>query len=108
MGQRFTQFLAIASIGTAVGLYACTVYNQKVWGDAYAKLDRLRDDEQGFVTNNESIKQQLVEQSEASGTDLVTPKPDHNVFVPAPPAVKLRPQTQPSLQPIDNQAPIGY
>ncbi|OKH16851.1 hypothetical protein NIES208_11675 [[Limnothrix rosea] IAM M-220] len=108
MGQRFTQFLAIATIGTAIGLYASTVYNQKAWGDAYAKLDRLRDDEQGFVTNNESIKQQLVEQSEEPDVPLETPKPDHNVFVPAPPSVKLHPQTKPSLQPINNQAPIGY
>ena len=108
MGQRFTQFLAIASIGTAVGLYACTVYNQKAWGDAYSQLDRLRDDERGYVTNNESLKQQLLEQSEAPGANLEMPKPEHNVFVPEPPAVTLRPQAEPSLQPINNQAPIGY
>lgn len=108
MSQRFTQFLAIASISTAVGLYACTVYNQKVWGDAYAKLDRLQDDERGFVTNNESLKQQFIEQSETPETELVTPKPEHNVFVPAPQSVKLRPQAKPTLQPIDNQTPIGY
>ena len=108
MGQRFTQFLAIATIGTAVGLYACTVYNQKAWGDAYSQLDQLRDDERGYVTNNESLKQQLREQSEDPSAALEMPKPEHNVFVPEPTAVKLRPQTKPSLQPIDNQAPIGY
>ena len=108
MGQRLTQFLAIASVTTAVGLYACTVYNQNVWSDSYAKLDRLQDDERSFVTNNESLKQQYIDQAESEGTDLVTPKPEHNVFVPAPKSVKLRPQPEPTLQPIDNQTPIGY
>lgn len=108
MGQRFTQFLAIATVGTAVGLYACTVYNQKAWGDAYSQLDQLRDDEQSYVTNNESLKQQFREQSEEPSAALAMPKPEHNVFVPEPPAVTLRPQAEPSLQPINSQGPIGY
>ncbi|NJN72600.1 MAG: hypothetical protein HC799_07185 [Limnothrix sp. RL_2_0] len=108
MGQRLTQFLAIASVATAVSLYACTVYNQKIWGKEYAQLTRLQEDERGMVTSNEGIKEQLIEQADQPEIGLSSPTPDQNLYVPAPKALPLRPQAASSQAPIDNQAPIGY
>jgi hypothetical protein len=108
MGQRLTQFLAIASVTGAVGLYACTVYNQKIWGKEYAQLTRLQEDERGMVTSNEGIKEQLIEQADQPDMGLSSPTPNQNLYIPTPKALPLRPQTAPTQAPIDNQAPIGY
>ena len=108
MGHRFTQFLAIAGIISAVSLYAYTVYSQKVWSNAYSELSRLQNDEREFVTNTESIKEQLIEQSSQPESTLVAPKPENNLYVPEPKAVKLLPQTAPNTKPIYNTGPIGY
>ncbi|MGB2924041.1 MAG: hypothetical protein WBB82_01960 [Limnothrix sp.] len=108
MGQRFTQFLAIASVTTAVGIYACTVYNQKIWGAEYAQLTRLQENERGMVTSNEGIKEQLIEQADKPEMALETPTPGQNLYIPTPKAAPLRPQAAPNQVPIDNQAPIGY
>lgn len=108
MGQRFTQFLAIASVMTAVGLYASTVHSQKVWGEEFDKLVQLQDHENRFVAVSESIKEQAIEQAAQAPTPLVTPTPQQTLYVPVPKAVKLRPATPPHITPIDNQAPIGY
>ena len=108
MGQRLTQFLAIASVTGAVGLYACTVYNQKIWGKEYAQLTRLQEDERGMVTSNEGIKEQLIEQADQPEMGLSSPTPNQNIYVRTPKAAPLRPQAAPNQAPIENQAPIGY
>lgn len=108
MGQRFTQFLAIASVATAVGLYASTVHSQKVWGEEFEKLVQLQDHENRFVAVSESIKEQAIEQIDQVPVPLVTPTPQQTLYVPIPKAVQLRPETPPRITPIDNQAPIGY
>jgi hypothetical protein len=100
--------LAIASVMTAVGLYASTVHSQKVWGEEFDKLVQLQDHENRFVAVSESIKEQAIEQVEQAQIPLVTPTPQQTLYVPVPKAVKLRPATPPHITPIDNQAPIGY
>lgn len=108
MGQQFTQFLAIAGVTVAVGLYASTVHYQKVWSQEYDQLVQLQDDENRIVATNESIKEQFIEQTKAPETQLVTPSPKQDLYVPAPKAVKLRPEVAPHQQPLESNAPIGY
>lgn len=108
MGQRLTQFLAIASVTMAVGLYASTVHSQKIWGKEYAKLVQLQDDESRFIATSESLKEQVVEQTKTPEVGLVPASPNQNLYIHAPKTVALRPQTPPKLKPIENNAPIGY
>lgn len=108
MGHRFTQFLAIAGVIAAVGLYAYTVYNQKVWSAAYSKLSRLQNDEREFVTNTETLKEQFIQQAAQPESTLVAPKPENNLYLPEPKTVKLLPKAAPKTKPIYNTGPIGY
>ena len=108
MGQRFTQVLAGVGIATAVGLYACTVYNQRVWSYAYSTLGRLQEDERSILTNNASIKGQLIEQANQPAAGWVTLKPEHHLFVPEPKTVKLLPEVKLRLVYLDDQVPVGY
>jgi len=106
--QQGTLFLSCGLAAVVLGAYAVNVYSQQAWGAVYQELQLLRRNERQLISANEILRNQLAQQAEQASTGLVSPKPQHMIFLepaksaPVPVAVA-------DVPPIHNQEePIGY
>lgn len=108
LSKQMTQWLAIASVTTAMGLYAGKAYNQKGWSESFQHLLQLQDREARLVVTSASLGEYFRQQAAQPSTELVDPTPAHNLYIPAPDQVSLPPvPTEATVSPRE-QSPIGY
>ena len=108
IGSHVTQWVAIASVTTAMGLYAAKAYSQKNWSDSFEHLLQLQEQETQLVSTSASLGEYFREQAAASASGLVFPTPAYDLYVQQPIQVSLPPAPA-TEQPHPREAsPVGY
>ncbi|MBV5261571.1 hypothetical protein FLX56_24470 [Synechococcus moorigangaii CMS01] len=108
VGKQLTQWVAIASITTAVGLYAGKAYTQKNWSEAFQQLLQLQEHEAHLIATNASLSEHFRQQAAQPSAGLIDPTSAHNLYLPKPTEVKLpEAPAAKSVHPRE-QAPVGY
>jgi len=113
--QRPSSVVMFLLVATMLSVYSWTVYSQKMWSQAYRKLEILQRHERQLTTTSEVLKNKMALQAEQPVTNLVPPNPAVAIFLqPAPlrpdhaadsvvPAIQAAAKTK---QP--NHIPLGY
>ena len=98
-----------------LSVYGWTVYSQKMWSQAYRKLETLQRHERQLTTANEVLKNHIALQAEQPTTELMPPTSASLIFLqPAPqlrvPAANpVLPATKPGTQTQQpTPMPLGY
>ena len=114
--QRSSSVVVFLLIAAVMVVYGQTVYTQQMWSREYRKLETLQRHERQLTTTNESLKDQIVQQSEKSTTGLVPITSHNSIFVkPAPlrkapskPEASKPGQKAPQKSDSVDPAPMGY
>ncbi|MEB3225481.1 MAG: hypothetical protein VKJ86_06710 [Synechococcus sp.] len=108
LGKHVTQWVAIASVAAAMGLYAGKAYSQKTWSESFEHLLQLQEYETHLVATSAGLEEYFREQADGGGSGLVSPTPAHSLYIPQPTRVSLpEPPTVEATHPRE-QSPIGY
>lgn len=99
-----------------LGTYSWVVYSQKMWTQAYQRLETLQIHERQLTTTNETLKHRALRQAEQPNMGLVPLNPAEAVVLPsAPPSAVSAANTananssQLSTQnELANTTPLGY
>ncbi|ANV88044.1 hypothetical protein [Picosynechococcus sp. PCC 7117] len=108
ISKQVTQWVAIAAVTTAMGLYAGKAYYQKGWSEAFSHLLQLQDYEADLIATSASLGEFFQHQAEQPTAGLVAPTPAHSVYVKTPAQVSLPAAPQDTLPHVREQSPIGY
>jgi hypothetical protein len=101
-------------VATMLSVYSWTVYSQKMWSQAYRKLEILQRHERQLTTTSEVLKNKIALQAEQPVTNLVPPNPAVAIFLQ--PAPQRPNHAADSILPIKaaaktkqpNHIPLGY
>ena len=110
--QHRSTAIAFLLVTAMLGTYSWVVFSQKLWTEAYRRLETLQIYERQLTTTNETLKNQAVRQSQQPSMGLVPPNPAETIVLPPAPPHTLSTATSPHLLPpqtgIDNSIPLGY
>lgn len=106
-GSLIATFLLISA---ALSVYGWTVYSQQLWSQQYQKLVTLQRAERGMTAYGEVMKNNLAQQAQQAGTELVAQTPSNTIFLqPAPPRPnKQATEHQPEPKAPAAKVPLGY
>lgn len=84
--QRRSSAIAFCLIAAMLAIYGGTVYSERTWSQARAKLETLQRRERQFIATTEVLKNQVTQQVEQPNTELVPADATQTIFLkPAPP-----------------------
>jgi len=87
--HRVSIIVAFALGIAALTAYGSTVYTQQLWSKEYRKLKTLQRSERELLAAGESLKGQIAQQAEGSGSQLAPKTPSSLIFLkPEPPRSK--------------------
>lgn len=103
-------------VATMLGTYSWVVYSQKMWTQAYRRLETLQIHERQLTTTNETLKHQALRQAQQPNMGLVPLNPAEAVVLPSTPPRSVsatNTATSNSSQLSDqnelaNTTPLGY
>lgn len=113
--QRRSSVVMFVLVVAMAAVYGWTVYSQRMWSQAYRKLEILQRHERQLTATNEVLKNQMALQAEKPAMGLVPPNPASLLFLqpapqrPAPAASPATPVTKPTAQTKQpTPIPLGY
>jgi hypothetical protein len=106
-GSMIVTFLLISA---ALSVYGWTVYSQQLWSQQYQKLVTLQRTERGMTAYGEVMKNNLAQQAQQAGTELIAQTPSNTIFLqPAPPRPnKQTDANKPEQKAPTSKVPLGY
>lgn len=107
--QRRSSVVMLVLMVAMAAVYGWTVYSQKMWSQAYRKLETLQRHERQLMTTNEVLKNQMALQAEKPAMGLVPPNPTSLLFLQPTPQHPAPAATKPTVQPKQlTPIPLGY
>ena len=112
--QRRCSVVMLVLMASMLSVYGWTVYSQRMWSQAYRKLETLQRNERQLTTANEVLKNHIALQAEQPNTELMPPTSAALIFLQPPPqlpavaANPVLPATKPGAQKQPIPMPLGY
>ena len=107
--ERRSSVVMLVLVVAMAAVYGWTVYSQKMWSQAYRKLETLQRHERQLMTTNEVLKNQMALQAEKLAMGLVPPNPTSLLFLQPTPQRSAPAATKPTVQPKQlTPIPLGY